>query len=461
MKNKAKKNIFIIFIYYIMFLVKISDCSNNDHEGKCVYLLTETGSEIVNFHKYKNGKHIFINETEEEKWSINICNDTTYPKNNPLKFDSQIVYSNNEINYIFTGPFFRYRNDTQKIRLTKNNNQYIYYSQEGGYCNQDKSQNYSTSIIFDNKDVKNEEYAEIYELPKIEECTTNLKVFVNIEYSKDYLILQKVMNDCFIFTGIIFIAIGFYLCFMSHKYIEVTKVIISLITGEIIVFLFEITFIGNSSFLKGNIYILFIILGMLVGNGLGYLCLKKIKLLIFILSFSTGFITGIIFFDIFFLRTNCELTMEIFVNTIFIFSITFLVLMKIVPKYIIYYPPVIGSYILTRGLSIMLYNIFGKMGYRDLQLLLYLSKRSENDLVEKYFDDEFKFFWLYIILNVAILILSELLNCFLFRNYDKIYKEYQNYIYNNDNKYTDNTTELDNNAPLNINDKDTENESEN
>ena len=83
-------------------------------------MFTKTGSEIINFYKFKNNKYKFnptINDTEKEKWSINFCNDTVYTKfdgdREKILYNSSIVYTDKEkrINYVFTGGFFRRKSD--------------------------------------------------------------------------------------------------------------------------------------------------------------------------------------------------------------------------------------------------------------------------------------------------------------------------------------------------------------
>ena len=73
MKNKSKKFIFFLFIYIISFLSKTIKCDdynyNDNFRGKCIYLFTKSGSEIINFYKYKNDKYKFnlnLNETEKK-----------------------------------------------------------------------------------------------------------------------------------------------------------------------------------------------------------------------------------------------------------------------------------------------------------------------------------------------------------------------------------------------------------
>ena len=79
----------------------------------------------------------------------------------------------------------------------------------------------------------------------------------------------------------------------------------------------------------------------------------------------------------------------------------------------IYYPPFIGSYILIRGLSLLIYNATDKGGFGDLQLLIYLINLREYDLVYDYFDNDYKYFYIYLIAIGLILIASEVAIFFL------------------------------------------------
>ena len=420
MKKKLKQIIFGFYIYliYLSHNIHCKKNNNNYEDNKCVYILTRTGSEIINFHKftnkYKFSSSININDDEKEKWSINLCNDTLYTKLNNSKktiwYDSQIVYTDKEINYRLTGAFLKKNNHNKTIQLIENNGAYIYETQLGGNCNE--SYYYNTSIIFNNYNVEDKEYAELYDLPKnvTEECNNEIKLYFNLDYAKDYLILQKVLNDGYLIIGIIFIILGIYLCFLSFKILKATKIIICLIFGQIISFCFEIMIIGNSTALKGNIYILIIIIGLIISCPLIYYSLKHDKLYSFVLVFCSGFINGIYVFDMCFIGTNCALTLDILIDVIIIFTISFIVIMRILPKNHIFYPPVIGSYILFRGISLIVYNATGKLGYRDLQLLLYLIKLYENDLVDHYLNNDFKYFWIYIIFIGLFLIFTEIYN---------------------------------------------------
>ena len=415
MKYKSKQIIFYISIYLKIFLIDNIICKErNNREGKCLYFLTETGSEIINFYKFKNDKYNLINDTGNGKWYINFCNDTNYTKykednNTDSAYNSQIVYSEEKKNYVFTGGFFKQKDKGHKLKLIKEDGKYSYNATLGEICTTNISQNYRTRIVFEEGKVTDTEYVDIYHLPNKNNCENDLNVYFDLDYSKDYLILQKVLNDGYIFTSIIFILLGIYLCFLTSINLPLTKVIISLVFGQIIMFTIEILFVGNSSALKGYLYILILIIGLLVGGVIGFLSCLYDKFYLIILSFSSGFVNAIFVFDICFIGSNCALTPIILIDVILIFTISFIALIRIVPKNYIYYPPVIGSYTLIRGISLIIYNASGKYGYRDLQLLLFLTTLNENDFLDEFLKNDFKYFWVYIIFICLILILSEII----------------------------------------------------
>ena len=432
MKSKFESNIYFLFtlFYFIVNLTNIK-CKENktEYKGRCLYLENDSGSKIIDFHKFTMGKNedyksFFLNEEDFYHWSINLCNDTVYTNkiNNTDKYDSQVVwYGNNNETIRVTGPFYKNSINSDKNYISKENGNYNYNAQKGDPC--EKDINYTTIIIYkQSNDVKNDLFA-FSELPKELSCSNNITINFNIEKATDYLILQQILNDYFRITGIFFILFGIYLCFFSFKFFKVTKMIISLIFGQIIIFSIDIAFIGNSTALKDKLFILIIIIGLLIGFVFIYFSLKYDRLYLYSLAFSSGLINGIFVFDICFVYSNCILSPAIFVDVILIFIVSFISLVKILPRNYIYYPPVIGSYILMRGISLLVYNLSGNMRFIDLQLLLYLVRRYEDDLINQYLDGDFNYFWIYIILNAFILILSEIINHFLNKNKDFLEKE--------------------------------------
>ena len=410
-----KSSIISLLIFFIFISTKFINCSSDrkKHFGKCVYLSTDTGSTIINFHKYKNKNY----SPQNKSYSINLCNDTQYDKwvngTKKLGVDSQIVYYlNSTCSVRLAGPFYVLQNKSltsTSILDKKDEDKYIYKPQFGDFCDisSENKVNYSTSIIFEHKDIS-EDNIEISEYPNSSVCNPVLKVNFNKEYATDYLLLQKVLNNCYIFTGIIFILGGVYLCFLYFKFPSITKIIISVVFGELIIFNIALIFIGNNTELKDYFYILIIFLGLVISAPFIYFTRSYDKLYYIILSFSAGYVCGIYVYEIFFFNTNSVLSPSILIDVLLIFTTTFIGLNLIIPRHFIYYPPFIGSYMLIRGLSLFIYNISDSGGFGDLHLLIYLIKLQEQDLVDEYFENDYKYFYIYLIFIGLIIIGSDI-----------------------------------------------------
>lgn len=405
------KSIISILIYHILFTSKYINCSSSRkrHYGKCVYISTNTGSKIINFHKYKN------KFSPQQNFSINICNDTIYEKmineTKKIKVDSQIVYYENSTNPIrLAGPFYFLKIDSFKnisiLDKFEENNTYIYKPQLGDFCDNDTINNYSTNVIFEDKNI-DEEKIEIFEYPNASICNSTLKLNFNKEYATDYLLLQIVLNNAYIFTGIVFILLGIFLSFLSFHFKSITKIVISVVFGQLLMFNIAMICIGNATSLKEYLYILIIGLGLLISVPFIYFTRTIEKLYSIILSFSAGYICGIFIYEIFFFNTNSVLSQSILIDVLLISTTTFIGLNSIVPRNSIYYPPFIGSYILIRGFSLFIYNITDKGGFGDLHLLIYLIELQETDLVDEYFQNDYKYFYVYLIFIGVVLIASE------------------------------------------------------
>ena len=408
-------NLFFSFlIYYLLFASKYINCSfkRKRHFGKCVYISTDTGSTIINFHKYKN------KYSSEKNFSINICNDTKYNiienETTQVKVDSQIVYYN-ETNYPIriAGPFYflfnkNLKNEYILDKFEESDDIYLYKPQLGDFCDNTSKHNYSTEVIFENKNFDKEKI-EIIEYPNVDECNSTLIINYNKEYATDYLLLQITLNNAYIFTGIIFIFIGIFLCFLSFIFQSITKIVISLVFGQLIMFNIAMICIGNTTKLKQYLFILIIGLGLVISAPFIYFTRNVEKIYSIITSFSAGYITGIFIYQIFFFRTNSVLSQTILIDAIIISTTTFIGLNLIIPRNVIYYPPFIGSYILIRGLSLFIYNLSDKGGFGDLHLLIYLIRLQESDLVDEYFQNDYKYFYIYLIVIGIVLIASEVL----------------------------------------------------
>ena len=407
-------NFFILIIFFCIKIIN-SSIERKRHYGKCIYILSDTGSKIINFYKYTNKEYF----PKNNNFSFNLCNDTKYNKlegkKTKVAFDSQLVYNDKNRSIKLTGPFFFLKNDSWKnfnVLDKEKDDVYKYRAQFGDFCDDNNTTNYSVSIIFEHKDIEDKNI-EVSAYPDISNCSSTFRLNYNKEYATDYLLLQKVLNDCYIFTGIIFILLGIYLCFLSFRFQTITKIIISIVFGQLIMFNIALICIGNSTALKDNFFILIICLGFVIGAPFIYFTRKIEKLYHLILSISSGYVCGIFIYQVFFFNTNSVLTLAILIDVLVIFTTSFIGLNLIVPRNIIYYPPFIGSYILLRGFSLFIYNTTGKGGFGDLQLLIYLIRVREKDLVNEYFENEYKYFYVYLIFIGLILIGSEVIIFFL------------------------------------------------
>ena len=131
MKSKFESNIyFLLTIFYLIVNLTNIKCKGNktEYKGRCLYLENDSGSKIIDFHKFtiinqKDYRSFFLNESDSERWSINLCNDTVYEIiNNTIKYDSQVVWygnNNSEIKRI-TGPFYKVSNNSNKNYISNN-----------------------------------------------------------------------------------------------------------------------------------------------------------------------------------------------------------------------------------------------------------------------------------------------------------------------------------------------------
>ena len=410
------KIFFSFLIYYILLTSTNINCSSKRKEyyGQCVFILTDTGSEIINFHKYKN------KYSSEKNYSINICNDTLYEINKNGKIekniDSQIVYYKDLVNKTNTirlaGPFYYFVDNSLSKEFFLNkideNDTYLYKPQKGDICNNNTREYYFTNVLFiHSNNIK--ENAAIIEYPNVSECNSTLKINYNREYAIDYLLLQITLNKAYIFTGIVFIILGVFLSFLTFMFPFITKIVISLVFGQLIMFNIAMIFIGNNTSLKEYLFILIIGLGLVVSVPFIYFVRKVDKLYSIISAFSAGYVTGIFIYQIFFYKANSVLSQSILIDVIIISTSSFIALNIIVPRNVIYYPPFIGSYILIRGISLFIYNLSGKGGFGDLHLLIYLIRLQEQDLVQQYYEKDYKHFYIYLIAIGIVLIVGEII----------------------------------------------------
>ena len=231
--------------------------------------------------------------------------------------------------------------------------------------------------------------------------SNHMKVEVNFDNITKHLLIQRILNNYYIFTGIIFILIGIFLCFFGF-YQNIAKIIICIIFGELITFAIFVIYIGIS---VKYLEILFIFIGIVIGVIISIFSIKYINFYIVIISITAGTIIGIFLLDITFIVSTSMLIGSIILDNIIISSISFLIFLKMFKKYYIFLNSIIGGYILIRGISILLFKY---LPYRELQLIIYFIGKFEWEFFENNNDEKlnWKLFWIYDILILTVIILS-------------------------------------------------------
>ena len=247
--------------------------------------------------------------------------------------------------------------------------------------------------------MKDREYI-VRNYPNIHTDSTNMTIEVNFDDITIHLLIQRIINNYYIPTGIIFILIGIFLCFFG-QYQDVAKLIISTIFGELITFIILVIIAEISiKFFE----LIFIGLGIIISVIIAYFSLFYIQFYKVIISSTTGIIFGLIFVDVLFINNMTHLIIPVLADSIIVSSIFFFIILKILKKYYIFLYSIIGGYILIRGLSILL---FKSLRYRELYLMIYFMENHEWD----YFDNDkrelkWDLFWLYDLLIFCCLIIS-------------------------------------------------------
>ena len=345
------------------------------------------------------------NDTKKT-WLFNFCNDTQYYKqikdeNNKTKLDlfhdSQIVYKYGDEIIRLTGGFYKNKKNGKVIDINKK----IIIKTELGDKIKANTNNYSTDIIFiNNKTIQGKNYY-IANYPDIHSPTTNMTIHVNFDNITKHLLIQRVLNNYYIITGIIFLIIGIILCFFGN-YETLSIICVGLILGELISFIFFEIIIGIN---KKWFEFLYISIGILIDVVIFCCYLWEQKIYKYILSITAGIIFGIYLTDIFIFPKGYFFIFTSFVNTLLISSATFLIIVKVIKKHYIFLNSIIGGYIFVRGLSTLLSKF---LKYRELQLILYFESRNEWDYFIYKKDDELNWslFWIYDILIAVFIIIS-------------------------------------------------------
>ena len=334
-----------------------------------------------------------------------MCNDTNYiieeiDENNNIKnvkyFDSQIVFKVSKTKYIKLAGSF-YKNKNRGI-ISDDLNQVNIKTSPGEKVGK-TNYNYSIDIIFkNNKQIKDKTYI-IKSYPDIEKETTNMTIEVNFNDITKHLLIQRIFNNYYIVTGILFILIGIFLCFFGY-YQNIMKIVVCVIFGELFTFIFFVIILGiNIKWFE----ILFILIGAFIGILLSYYSIKYSNFYKVIISLTSGIIFGIFLIDAIFIRSKPLLIYSILMDNIIISSISFLILIKVLKKYYILLNSIIGGYILIRGLSLLL---FKSLRYRELQLIIYFMKEFEWEFFEDNNGLNWELFWVYDLLIFACIIFS-------------------------------------------------------
>ena len=281
-----------------------------------------------------------------------------------MNFNSQIVYRiGNEITRL-TGPF--YKNENQGEILNKDY-KIIIRTSPGDELNGKK---YSTNIIFINNITISEKNYYIEQNPNISEFNTTMIVHVNFDNITKYLLIQRVFNNYYIVTGIIFLIIGIFLSFFG-TFEMVALFTVNMIFGQLMSFIILEIIIGIN-----KIWFEFLLLGIgiLLGGFATFLCSKYDKIYKIILGITSGTIFGIYLTEIFIFPSSYYLIKAILLNNLLISISFFLFIVFVFKKYYKYLYSILGGYITVRGISIILFKF---LRYRELQIILYLANSHE------------------------------------------------------------------------------------
>jgi len=265
-----------------------------------------------------------------------------------------------------------------------------------------RSNNYSTDIIFiNNKSISDRNYY-IENYPDINNSKTNMTIHVNFDNIVKHLLLQRVFNNYYIFTGIIFLIPGIILCFLGI-YETLVLVTICFVFGQLIIFILCEMIIGiNEKYFE----FLLISIGLIIGAISFFYSRKNLNFYKFVLGVTSGTIFGIFITEIFVFPSGFYLIFSIFIDNLLVSIASFLFIVYVIKKFYLYLYSIIGGYIFIRGLSILLFKHFG---YRELQLIFYFANRNEWEYFlheESAKELQWNLYWVYDILIVVFIIIS-------------------------------------------------------
>jgi hypothetical protein len=235
-------------------------------------------------------------------------------------------------------------------------------------------------------------------------CTGNIEIHVNFQEYTEYLLIQRFLNDYWIFTGIIFLLIGIYLMILAQNK-KATKFIISIIFGEMFSFTIACGLFGLK--VKYMEWCLFFV-GLILGIFIGYFSLGGNRLHRTILAMTSGYIFGIVVFDFIFCHQNYKLAEILLTDSILIFVGITIVGVFLAPEYHYLCDSIIGSYIFIRGISVLMQKLGKFWRFRELQLLLFLLNRYELYYANYFYNNYWPIYFIYDIFIVIFMGVSML-----------------------------------------------------
>lgn len=317
-------------------------------------------------------------------------------------YNSSIIYREEDGNCIrVSGLFFENKIFLEKI----NDTAFQYKTAPGDKCKND--QYYSATYYFINGE-KGADKVNFNELKKPDEamtggdCTRQINIQVNFEEKTEYLLAQRFLNDYWIPTGIVFFILGIFLMFLAKNQIA-TKIIISLIFGQLFTFIIACGIIGlKVKYLEWALFGA----GIIIGGFFGYFSLGSKKLYQTIIGFNSGFIFGILVFDVIFYHGNYILAEIVFTDCLLIFIGLAITSIYLAPDYHYYGDSIIGSYLFIRGLTVLLQKTGKYARYRELQLTLYILHKYEDRLAEYLYENCWPIYYVFDILIFVFMAVS-------------------------------------------------------
>lgn len=343
----------------------------------------------------------------EEGYTVNICNDTviTCKEENEtiIMFNSTAIYRNkNGGCKRITGQFFN--NHTYLKKVEKKNDTFTYVS-KGDICKTDGNKviNYTTTYLIKNVTLGKESVGFMdLPVPDIHMkniCDITLEINANFESITDQLLVQKFFSDYYIATGIIFVILGGYLSFFA-KYKKITKFVIGIICGELFVFTLFVGIIGIHYI---HMEWAFLVAGLAVGGFLGYFCLGGSRLFRVVLALTSGYIFGLIVFDIIYAHLCTRLSQILLLDTIIIFMSLFVLVICLQHSFHYFYDSVTGGYLLVRGFCLLIKDAGKYARYRELNLYMYLIGKNEIEAARYYYEESWPIYYVYTIIMILII----------------------------------------------------------